>query len=289
MKKTGKQHNTKFLFISSTISPSLMLPTYDEIIKLQTKVLDRYSIHKRELPRRDIFDTYKVLVSEIMLQQTQVDRVIPKYLAFLESFPDRESLAKAPKTLLLQHRSWLGFNSRALRLQQCAQKVLSDYDGILPRSRETLLTLPGIWAYSSCSLLAFAYNLPAPVIDTNIRRIFISEFSLPETITTKELETIAMACIPEGKSNDRYNALMDYGSLVLTANKTGIKPVSKQSSFHWSRRQIRGKILKHLLQHGSTDISNLAIQYPHAEFSSIIDEMILAWLLQKRDTKVSIE
>lgn len=255
----------------------------------QQKILDRYACNKRELPRRDTFDAYKVLVSETMLQQTQVDRVIPKFTAFLQTFPTFSDLADAPKELLLYHRSGLGFNSRVLRLQQCARLLHTNYNGILPRERETLLTLPGIWPYTSCSLLAFTYNLAVPVIDTNIRRVFIHELGLSEQITTKELELIALEAIPTWHSNDWHNALMDYGSLVLTSKATGIKPRSKQSRFAWSRRQVRGNILKHLLTQWPTAITILAATYQHDAFDEIVSQMLTEGLIHQQQSIISIE
>lgn len=257
-------------------------------MQFQKKILDRYTTNKRDLPRRDTFDQYKVLISETMLQQTQVERVIPKYLAFLGMFPTLHSLAEAPKEALLFARSWLGFNSRVLRLQTSARILLEKYDGILPRERETLLLLPGIWSYTSCSLLVFTYNIPAPVIDTNIRRILIYELALPEDISQKQLEKIALDSIPPWRANDRHNALMDYGTYVLTSKKTGIKPLSKQSRFVWSRRQVRGNIIKHLLTHGPTLRTVLENHYPHEENDAIIDQMIHDQLIQINLGVVSI-
>lgn len=255
----------------------------------QHKILDRYATHKRILPRRDTFDQYKVLVSETMLQQTQVDRVIPKFERFLTTFPTLLDLATAPKELLLTHGSWLWFNSRALRLQMCARVLLEQHQGILPREREILLELPGVWPYTSCSLLAFTYNIPVPVIDTNIRRVYIHELHLPESISTKELEQIALQHIPVDHSNDRHNALMDYWATILTSKKTGIKPVSKQSRFEWSRRQIRGKLLKHLLAHGPTAYTVLELTYPHDDFYEIVDQMKREQLIHHRKGIISIE
>lgn len=258
-------------------------------MSFQEKILDRYTLHKRTLPRRDTFDQYKVLVSETMLQQTQVDRVIPKFHAFLTTFPTLQDLAEAPKELLLGHRSWLWFNSRALRLQACARLLIERHEWILPRERETLLELPGVWPYTSCALLAFTYNLPAPVIDTNIRRIYIHELQLSEQITPKELELIALESIPPWRSNDWHNALMDYGSIVLTSKKTGIKPTSKQSRFEGSRRQIRGKILKHILTSWPTARTVLEQHYPHDAVVEIIEQMKIEQLIHERKSIISIE
>ncbi len=246
---------------------------YEHIIALQNKILERYAIHKRDLPWRDTADPYYVLVSEIMLQQTQVDRVVPKFEAFVEALPTFAALAEAPKDRLLSLWSGLGFNSRVLRLQRCAQEIVSAHNGVLPRRRELLLTLPGIGPYTSCSLLAFAYNMPVPVIDTNVRRVYIVELGLPEEISLKDLEEISLAVIPEWRANDRYNAVMDYGALVLTAKKTWVKPLSKQSSFIGSPRQARGKIVRHLIAHKDVSLEEMRTHAPHAEFDRIVVQL----------------
>ncbi len=250
------------------------------ITSFQKKILSRYSIHKRDLPWRDSFDPYKVLVSEVMSQQTQVERVVSKYHNFLNEVPDIKTLADLPKPILLRLRSWLWFNSRALRLQKTAQEIVKYYDSKIPKSRELLLWLPGIWPYTSASICAFAYNISEPVIDTNIRRVLISELWLSIEVSTLELENIGRLCIPEWRSNDRHNALMDYGSLVATSKKTWIKPTSKQSTFAWSDRQVRGWVLKQLVAGNKPTISSITKQFPEKQVSKIISGMKKDWLLK---------
>jgi A/G-specific adenine glycosylase len=242
---------------------------------MQAYVLERYDKHKRSLPRRDSFDQYKVLVSESMLQQTQVERVIPKFHARMDAFPTMKSLAEASVKDLLTYRSWLGFNARALRLQQTAKQIIQDYNGILPSQREILRTLPGIWAYTSASLLAFVYNLPAPVVDTNIRRVYIWLLDLEQTITPHTLEKIVSDTIPQWRANDWFNALMDIGATLLTTKKTWIKPRSKQSRFVWSPRQVRWAIIRHLIQHGQEHVHTLKREFAHTHFDQIV-----VWLQQ---------
>jgi A/G-specific adenine glycosylase len=165
-----------------------------DIHQFQQKILSRYQIHKRDLPRRDTFDPYKVLVSETMLQQTQVDRVIPKFLAWMETLPTLRDLAAVEKHTLLSLWSGLGFNSRAIRLQQAA-KIIVDSSNVLsnpppqavplpyqgghldgfPTNREEWMALPGIGPYTSAAILAFAFNQEVPVVDTNIRRVLMRE------------------------------------------------------------------------------------------------------------------
>ncbi|MCB9362714.1 A/G-specific adenine glycosylase [Candidatus Woesearchaeota archaeon] len=249
------------------------------IASFRRKVLSWYRVHGRDLPWRKTTDPYAIMVSEIMLQQTQVDRVIPKYHAFLAAFPDVRSLAQASTEELLREWSGLGYNNRALRLRETARVlvVLKTF----PNTEEGLLQLPGIGPYTSRSILAFAFNMDVPVIDTNIRRIFIHEFGLSEAISQKELEAFAKQVLPKGKACIWYNALMDYGALHLTSRRTGIRPTSRQPSFEGSTRQVRGQILRHLISHGKTDVNSLRLRYPHPEFSDIVDKMIRDNLLVK--------
>lgn len=216
--------------------------------QLQSKILSWYKENKRDLPWRRTSDPYKILVSESMLQQTQVDRVIPKYLAFLKAFPSVSALASAKTGDVVTLWSGLGYNSRAVRLQKAAQVIKKDFKGKFPKDRDVLLALPGIGPYTANAVLSFAFNLPFPCVDTNIRRILLHELHLPESTSFSELYSIAKSLIPEGKSCIWHNALMDYGSAVLTSKKTGIKALTKQSKFLHSRRWYRGQIMKVLVK-----------------------------------------
>lgn len=174
-----------------------------DIHTIQQNILSWYSKNGRKLPRRETTDPYAIHISEVMLQQTQVDRVIPYFHRRMNDFPDYQTLAKASKTELLSHRSGLGFNSRALRLQICAQEIIQKWkdgewrNGEIPKDRDILQKLPGIGPYTSAAIMAFARNIAVPVIDTNIRRVLIFLFKLPETITPKALESFAKTVIPK--------------------------------------------------------------------------------------------
>lgn len=252
-------------------------------------ILSRYKKNGRKLPWRQTKDPYAIHISEVMLQQTQVERVIPYFHQWMNDFPDYASLAKASKTDLLKHRSWLGFNSRALRLQACAQEVVEHHKGILPKERTQLLWLPWIWPYTSAAILAFAHNQEVPVIDTNIRRVLIFLYKLPETISMQELEDFATTIIPKGKSRDWHNALMDYGALELTARKTKIKPLSKQSKFEGSDRQVRGWILKQLVKESPLLISRVQEEFSKKDVKMIVDGMVKERLVVMKKTKIFLE
>ena len=259
-----------------------------DISWFQKRILAWYALNKRDFPRRDTFDPYKVFVSETMSQQTQVERVVPKFDLWMKELPDLVSLAEVDKTRLLQLWSWLWFNSRAIRLQNCAKILVESYNCCIPKDREALLWLPGIWPYTSASILAFAYNIEVPVVDTNIRRVLIRELWCDECATPKELEKIARDCIPKGKSNDRHNALMDYGATVATARATWIKAVSKQSKFAGSPRQTRGKILKYLLEYKTITEARLRVLFPHKKFDDILLGLAKDEIIMIKNNQVSI-
>lgn len=165
--------------------------------KIQNTIFTWYQTHVRSLPRRETTDPYQIMVSEIMLQQTQVDRVIPKYLHFLELFPDIQSLAKADKTKLLTARSGLGYNSRALNLQKTAQFIVNEHKNIFPQTKEELIKLPGIGPYTAGAICAFAYNQDVTVIDINIKRVLIHLLKLDPEINPKDLEKIVADILPK--------------------------------------------------------------------------------------------
>ena len=265
----------------------IKLVNLEKIKELQNTILWRYECEGRKLPRRATQDPYAIHISEVMSQQTQVDRVIPYWKRRMEEIPNYEALTQLPKSELLSHRSWLGFNSRALRLQNCAQEVVNRYQGKLPQNREQLLELPGIWPYTASAICAFAWNMPEPVIDTNLRRVLIFLLKLDEKISLQELEKEAKRLIPEWRSRDRHNALMDYGATHLTARKTKIKSLWKQSKFEGSDREVRGWILKQLtgnstvclcernekLQKCVLPLKVVKEQFPHKAVESIVQGM----------------
>ena len=278
----------------------------DQIATLQREILWRYALHGRKLPWRATQDPYAIHISEVMSQQTQVDRVIPYRKQWIAEIPDYKSLAQLPKPELLSHRSGLGFNSRALRLQQCALEVVDRYQGNLPQSKDQLLLLPWIWPYTASAICAFAWNLPEPVIDTNIRRVLIFLLKLDESISLPALEQLAKELIPEGRSRDRHNALMDYGATHLTAKKTKIKSLGKQSKFQGSDREVRGRILKQLTgntsvlgkQYSSWDekrqrrvllLSDIVQEFPHKEIPKILQTMEADHLIRYQDHEIWIE
>jgi A/G-specific adenine glycosylase len=230
---------------------SISMRTISEkkIQNFQTKLFEWYKNNKRDFPWRKTTNPYYIHISEMMLQQTQAQRVIPYYQKFIKTYPTLQDLAKANKKDLLILWQGLGYNTRVLRLQHACQEIIKHHNSTYPTSQTSLLTLPGIGPYTAGAICAFAYNLDVAVVDTNIRRILIGEFDLHETLSEKQLQEIALQILPKGQSREWYNALMDYGALEFTAKKTKISSLSKQGTFKGSTREARSKLLKYLLEH----------------------------------------
>lgn len=235
------------------------------VIPLQRKILRFYSLHKRDLPFRKTTDPYRITVSEIMLQQTQVDRVVPKYLAWIRMWPTWKALSRATTKQILTMWSGLGYNRRALNLWKLAHVVMNEYHGKLPETPEELMKLPGIGPYTSRAILIFAFNKPLITIDTNIRRVILHELNLPASTTATRLEEIAYQLLPKRRSRDWHNALMDYSRLSLPSRIERIPALTKQSSFEGSLRQIRGEIIRQLIQHKHITVQSIMVKTGRSE------------------------
>ncbi|MCP9438810.1 MAG: A/G-specific adenine glycosylase [Nitrospira sp.] len=187
--------------------------------RFQQRLLQWYRKHGRDLPWRKTSDPYHILVSEVMLQQTQVDRVIPKYHEFLERYPSLEDLAEAPVSDVKKTWYPLGYNIRPERLHGIACETIEKYGGKLPSDAETLLSFKGIGRYTAGAIRSFAFNEDAPILDTNVgrvlHRVFVAEGD-PKAQKSKLWE-LSEALIPRGKGYDFNQAMMDFGAMVCTA------------------------------------------------------------------------
>ena len=244
----------------------------------QDKVMNWWSKNARDLPWRNNPTPYQVLISEVMLQQTQVSRVIPKYLEFLQEFPTVEDLASSGTKKLLTVWSGLGYNRRAIWLREAATEIIKL--GSFPTEVDELRKLKGIGPYTSRSILIFAFNKDLATVDTNIRRIFIALGFAKEDSSEKELQEIADALLLKGRSSDWHNALMDYGSAVLTSSSTGIEPTSKQPRFDGSTRQLRGHIVRILTQSEAFSMEEINSQLSNGDITSEELNKILSLLIQ---------
>lgn len=227
------------------------------VVALQKLVYGYFDEHRRDLPWRDGTDPYRVLVSEVMLQQTQVDRVIPKFTAFIQQFPDPQTLADAPTPELLAVWQGLGYNRRALNLQRAARMMVEQWDGSIPEDPVLLQQLPGIGPYTAGAIASFAFNRPHVFLETNIRAVLLHFFFAgQEGITDKQLLPVADAVQDRENPRTWYNALMDYGSDLkrrFPNPSRRSRHHTVQSRFEGSDRQIRGAVLRLLLgSHGMT-------------------------------------
>ncbi|MDQ3008753.1 MAG: A/G-specific adenine glycosylase [bacterium] len=207
---------------------------------------DCYGRH--HLPWRQDHNPYHIWVSEIMLQQTQVDRVIPKYLAFMQQFPSVESLAAASVAEIITAWQGLGYNRRGLNLQKGAAYLQATAATNFPQETTQLLAVPGIGPYTAAAIQAFAFNQPSIIIETNIRTVFIYHFfPKRENVTDAEIFELVRATLDGENPRKWYSALMDYGSYVkksIPNPSRRSKTYTKQSSFVGSNRQVRGQLLK---------------------------------------------
>ena len=226
-------------------SPSSDVPAFQQMVLLH------YEKFGRDMAWRNTTDPYKILVSEIMLQQTQVKRVTTKFPEFIDAFPDFPTLSAAPLSEVLAVWQGMGYNRRVITLQKCATRVMNEYNGILPADTGILATFPGIGKATASSIAAFAFNTPVVFIETNIRRVFI-HFFFSDTETVNDAQILPLVEKTLYRQNPRvwYWALMDLGSAlkktIPNPNRRSIHYV-KQSPFEGSDRNIRGIILRMLL------------------------------------------
>jgi len=232
------------------------------IHRFQRMIYDHYKRHGRTLPWRRTRDPYHIVVSEIMLQQTQADRVVPKFQEFIRVFPDFESLAHASLGSVLKVWQGLGYNRRALALKRIAERVVTEFNGTLPQTTATLTTFPGIGTTTAASIVAFAFNKPALCIETNIRTVFIHcFFAGRKQVRDDEILPLVEKTLDRRNPRTWYNALMDYGMMLKRLHRNpshNSAHYRKQSRFSGSNRQVRGGILRVLTQQGSASVSELA-------------------------------
>jgi A/G-specific adenine glycosylase len=233
----------------------------------QKKIYEYYRKEGRVLPWRVRRHPYRILVSEIMLQQTQVDRVIPKYALFLKRFPSFEKLASAPQSEVIRLWQGLGYNRRALHLHQTAKTIVQKYNGRLPKEKEALIALSGIGPYTASALRVFTWNMPEAVIETNIRTVYIHEFfPHKKKVSDAELLPFIVKTIDFEHPRDWYYALMDYGSMLKSTvgnkSRQSVHYV-KQSAFKGSIREVRGAILKYLIKYsGGVKLQRILKELP---------------------------
>lgn len=237
-----------------------------QIAAFRAQVLGLYAERGRSFPWRETRDPWAILVSEVMLQQTQTDRVLPKYLAWMAAYPTPASLASAPLAEVLSLWSGLGYNRRALALVKAASRIASS--GRFPDEEDELRELPGVGPYTARAVLAFAFGRPVVLIETNIRSVFIHRF-FPgdEGVTDAALSPLVEATLDREDPRTWYYALMDYGVEIKKAfGNPNLRSAhyAKQSPFADSHRRVRGELLKELGKRGRADSDELARALPFA-------------------------
>ena len=271
-----------------------------------------YRTHGRhDLPWRQTHDLYKILVSEVMLQQTQVDRVIPFYKKFIKTFPTPVRLASASLASVLQLWQGLGYNRRAKLLHQAATKFPrfdlenSDLRSNLKNSNfvARLEELPGVGPYTARAIAAFVYNQDVIVIETNIRTAVIHHFFsrkngqhlvLAKKVSDSEIEKILTAALPRGRSREWYSALMDYGAHLKQSgisHNARTKKYVKQSKFVGSNREARGAILRALVsgkQYQGLTLINLFGPSRHAQLRAALAALEKEGLIKKKSGRYSL-
>lgn len=238
--------------------PSLLTlqPAPDQVVRVHSELLRWYAAEQRDLPWRSTKDPYAILVSEIMLQQTQVDRVLPKYQQFLATFPTLFDLATASTADVISIWAPLGYNMRAVRLQSIARQVIAEYEGRIPDTLEELLKLKGVGRYTAGAIACFAYMKQVATVDTNIsrvlHRIFLGLEHPSPKLNKDQMLVLAEKVLPAGKAYDWNQSLMDLGATICTSNnpKCALCPLQEVCNAYTEMRQYSlfpsGTVLRQL-------------------------------------------
>jgi A/G-specific adenine glycosylase len=236
--------------------------TPDSISEFQQIIFKHFHDNPRPMPWRETRDPYCILVSEVMLQQTQVARVVVKYAEFLAAFPTLRHLAEASLPEVLQVWQGLGYNRRALALKRCAEEVAKLHGDCLPDTVDALEKLPGIGPYTARALAAFAYDIATPLIETNIRTVFIHFFFHgQEPVADRQIMPLVALTLTHDNPREWYYALMDYGVMLkLNHPNPGRRSAHhvKQSRFEGSNRQLRSRMLQEVMNYPGISVQRLA-------------------------------
>ena len=259
------------------------------------EVYGHFTRYGRDFPWRKTRDPYCILVSEIMLQQTQVDRVVQKYTEFIDAFPDFASLHKASLARVYAVWQGLGYNRRALALKRISEAVINEHGGQLPDTVEKLSKLPGIGSATASSILVFAFSLPAVFIETNIRTVFIHHFfQTRRKIDDSEIAALVEKTLDKKDPAAWYSALMDYGAMLKRKHPNPTRKSAHyktQSPFQGSKRQLRGAILRWLLKNPGCGQRQLAKELKNNDarlLGEILEELQKEGLIVEKNRRFAI-
>ncbi len=256
MNELTPEYLTGFFRMNAGLSPQI-LTSFREMIHAY------YRANPRPMPWRETGDPYRILVSEIMLQQTQVERVRVKYAEFLTAFPTVCELAAAPLLEVLQIWQGLGYNRRAMYLKRCSEEIVNHCAGHFPRTVDELQSLPGIGPYTARAVAAFAFGVAEPLIETNIRSIFLHFFFHgSENVCDNEIMPLVASTLDRENPREWYYALMDYGVMLKQKHSNPgrrSRHHTQQSRFEGSNRQLRSMMLREVMRQ------------PHITLKELID------------------
>lgn len=247
----------------------------------------------REMPWRADTRPYYVLVSELMLQQTQVPRVIPKFETFVVAFPDEQALARASLADVLRLWQGLGYNRRAKYLHDAATMIVGDYDGALPDNEHDLLRLPGVGTNTAGAILAYAFNQPSLYVETNIRTVYLHHFFADrDQVTDREIVDLLEKTLDRRNPRKFYQALMDYGAWLKANEATTVtrsRHYKKQSKLEGSLRQMRGEIIRFLTINGATKLNEMpSVMIADERFTTALSGLVRDGLVTQTDDRIDL-
>jgi A/G-specific adenine glycosylase len=247
--------------MTARVHPPQPLPPDSALAEFRSEVWAYYRANRRDMPWRDTDDAYSVLVSEVMLQQTQVSRVEPRFLDWMETFPTADALAAAPLSLVLEKWQGLGYNRRAVALRRSAELVMERFGGSVPCSVADLRTLPGVGPTTAAAVVNYACGVPVPFIETNVRAAVLHHFFADaRDVPDRDLIPIVDATWDAADPRGWGYALMDYGTHLkrtLPNPSRRSRHHVRQTRFEGSRRQERARLLRAVL----TDPGRTADEY----------------------------
>lgn len=265
-----------------------------DIMAFRREIWSYYRKNRRDFPWRSTRDPYRIFVSEVMLQQTQTARVVPKYESFIKRFPSFSALANAPLKDVLAEWKGLGYNRRALNLKRAAEKIVTESRGKLPEDPGALAKLPGIGPNTAGSVAAFAFDAPAPFIETNIRSVFIHFFFQGRGgVHDKEILPLVGKTLDRNSPREWYYALMDYGVMLKKAGNPNLRSrhYARQSPFKGSRRELRAKLLSFVVENpGATALRASKTAHTTPELAKeVLDELAKEGFAARRGRGYRVE